>query len=407
MGMLEKIFGRREQPTGLKTAKTFKLLEGYTPAFTTWRGSIYESELIRASLDAWGRHAAKLKPNVKGKAMPELQNRLRVRPNSFQEWTKFLYQTAAVLGVRNTSFLVKTRNSSDDTPNGIINIIPEAWELLEYQGEPWIRFQLSGNRRRAEKLSDTGILTRFQYKNELFGEDNEALKPVLDLIGMQRQGIAEGIKNGASYRFSAQSDNWASDEDLASEMERFNKFTFGNRKSAGGILLFPNTYANIQQLKQEAYKVDPEQEKLIRDNVFDYFAVNEDILQNKAFGDKWLAFYEGFVEWFAIQLGEVISGMLYSDRERSAYDNQVFFSSNRLQYMSNADKLNAVTQLGDRGLATRNELREILNMEPLPESLGNQIPARGEYYDVTNPPARKTGNAEEQNGGNENAGKNK
>ena len=103
------------------------------------------------------------------------------------------------------------------------------------------------------------------------------------------------------------------------------------------------------------------------------------------------------MEWFAIQLGEVCSGMNYTERERAAYDNQIFFTSNRLQYMSNADKLSAVTQLGDRGLATRNELREILNLEPLPEEIGNQIPARGEYYDVTNPPDNKTG-------GNDNAG---
>ena len=75
MGMLEKIFGRREQPAGLKNAQIFKLLEGYTPAFTTWRGSIYESELIRAALDAWGRHAAKLKPNLRGSAEAELQKR--------------------------------------------------------------------------------------------------------------------------------------------------------------------------------------------------------------------------------------------------------------------------------------------------------------------------------------------
>ncbi len=61
--------------------------------------------------------------------------------------------------------------------------------------------------------------------------------------------------------------------------------------------------------------------------------------------------------------------------------------------MSNSDKLNAVSQLADRGLATRNELREILNMEPLPEEIGNQIPARGEYYDVTdnNQPAGDPG----------------
>ena len=404
MGMLEKIFGRKEQPAALKAASLFRLLEGYTPVFTTWSGSVYESELIRGSLDAWGRHAAKLKPNMKGSAMRELQNRMRVKPNPYQEWSKFLYQTATVLGVRNNVFLVKTRNE-DESPNGIINIVPESWELVEYEMEPWVRFFLSDGKRRAEKLSDIGIMTRFQYKNELFGESNEAMNPLLDLISIQRQGVKEGVKNGASYRFSAQSDNWASDEDLSQEMERFNKFTFGNKKSSGGIILFPNTYTNVQQLKADGYKVDPEQEKLIRSNVFDYFAVNEDLLQNKAFGDAWLAFYEGFVEWFAIQLSECCSGMLFTDRERVAYKNEVFFSSNRLQYMSNADKLNAVTQLGDRGLATRNELREILNLPPLPEPIGSQIPTRGEYYDAANPPEKKTGD-QEKNGGTNNAGEN-
>ena len=400
MGMFERIFGRREQPAALRNAQIFKMMEGYTPAWTTWRGSIYESELIRASLDAWGRHAGKLKVNMKGSAMPTLQSRLKVRPNAFQEWSKFQYQTATILGVRNNAFLVKTR-AEDDTPTGIINIIPERWELVEYQDEPWIRFILPNNKRRAERLAEVGILTRMQYKSELFGESNEAMKPVLDLITMQRQGITEGIKNGNSYRFWAKSDNWADDEDLGEEMERYNKFTFGNKKTAGGVLLFPNTYDDIHEMKPGGYTVDKEQQEHIKSNVFDYFGVNEDILQNKAFGDAWLAFYEGFVEWFSIQLGEVISGMIYSERERAAYDNQVYFTSNRLQYMSNADKLNAVTQLGDRGLATRNELREILNLEPLPENLGNQIPARGEYYDVTNPPEGKTGG---ENGGNDNAG---
>ena len=397
MGMLERIFGRKEQPAALKNAQTFKLLEGYTPAFTTWKGSVFESELIRAALDAWGRHAAKLKVNIRGSAQKELQNRMKVRPNAFQEWSKFQYQTAVILGARNNSFLVKTRNP-DGTPNGVINVIPESWELVEYLGEPYIRFTLQQGRKRAERLSEVGILTRYQYRNELFGAGNEALMPVLDLISIQRQGIQEGIKNGASYRFSAQSDNWASDEDLASEMERFNKFTFGNKKSAGGVLLFPNTYTNVQQLKQDGYEVKADQENLIKNNVFDYFAVNEDILQSKAVGDAWLAFYESFVEWFAIQLGEVMSGMFYTDRERAAYDNQIFFTSNRLQYMSNSDKLNAVTQLGDRGLATRNELREILNLEPLPAPYGDQIPARGEYYDVTNPPEDKRP-AEDEDGG--------
>ena len=41
-----------------------------------------------------------------------------------------------------------------------------------------------------------------------------------------------------------------------------------------------------------------------------------------------------------------------------------------------------VTQTADRGLMTINELREILNLAPLPEPLGSRIPARGEYYAI-------------------------
>ena len=381
MGVFEKIFGRKEQPAALKNAQIFRMLEGYTPAWTTWRGCVYESELIRASLDAWGRHAAKLNPNIMGAAMPDLQKRMNVKPNQFNEWSQFLYQTATVLGVRNNDFIVKTR-AEDGTPTGIINIVPESWELVEYEGEPWIRFYLSNNKRRAERLAEVGILTRFQYKSELFGENNEALKPVMDLITIQRQGITEGIKNGNSYRFYAKSDNWASDEDIGEEMERFNQFTFGNKKAAGGVLLFPNTYDDIHEMSAKGYTVDKEQQEHIKSNVFDYFGVNEEILQNKAYGDAWLAFYEGFVEWFAIQLSQVISGMMFTDRERIGYGNQVFFSSNRIQYMSNKDKLEFVKSMGDRGMITKNEAREVFNLPPLPEPLGSQILARGEYYDI-------------------------
>ena len=390
MGMIEKIFGKREQPQALKNAKLFRMLEGYTPEWTTFNGSIYEADLIRASLDAWGRNAAKLKPVIKGSALPELTKRLKVKPNRFNEWSQFLYQTATVLGVRNNAFLVKTR-ADDGTQTGVINLVPESWELIEYDDEPWIRFILSNNKRRAERLAEVGILTRFQYKSELFGENNEAMRPVLDLISIQRQGITEGIKNGNSYRFWAKSDNWASDEDLGEEMERYNKFTFGNRKTAGGVLLFPNTYDDVHEMKPGGYTVDKEQQAAIRTNVFDYFGTNEDVLQNKADSNSWLAFYEGFTEWFAVQLSEVMSGMNYTDRERMNYGNEIFFSSNRLQYMSNSDKLAFVNGLGDRGMITKNEAREVFNLPPLPEPYGSQVLARGEYYDVTNPPKDKTG----------------
>ena len=387
LGLMEKLFGKKEQPAALKAHHTFQLLDGYTPAFHTWNGSIFESDLIRAALDAHGRHAAKLQFNIDGSAKPNLQNRLRIQPNPYQTWSQFQYRTAVILYAKNTAFLVPTRGEYGEA-NGVTGILPDRWELVEYNGTPYIRFTLPNNRRLACSLYETGIITRYQYKSDLFGESNDAMKATLDLIEMQRQGIIEGVKNSATYRWSAQADNFARDEDLANEMDRFNKFTFQNKKTGGGLVLFPSTYTNVQQVKQDAYRVDPDQQKLIKDNVFDFFAVNEDIIQNKAFGDEWLAFYEGAVEWFAIQLSDVMTRMFFNERERQ-YGNRIFFTSNRLQYMSNADKMNAISQMADRGLMTRNELRDILNLAPLPEPYGSQIPARGEYYDITNPPDDK------------------
>ena len=57
-------------------------------------------------------------------------------------------------------------------------------------------------------------------------------------------------------------------------------------------------------------------------------------------------------------------------------------TSNRMQYMTNKDKLEVSAEMADRGLMTRNEIREIWNLTPLPDEIGDQLPIRGEYYNV-------------------------
>lgn len=378
-GIFESIFGRKQGGAAQNAREQFRLLDGYTPVFRTWQGSVYESELIRAAIDAHGRHAAKLAPVIQGTAKPSLRSRLENEPNEFQTWPQFLYRTATILYARNTAFIVPVIGDYGET-NGIITIAPESWELVEYQGEPWIRFFFDGNRkRRAVELWRVGILTRYQYRSDLFGDDNEALKSTLDLIAIQRQGVQEAIRNGASFRFMAVSSNWTKDEDLAKERKRFDRENFTG--GSGGVLLFPNTYKDVKQINSNAYNVDAAQIKLITENINNYYGVNEAILQNKAVGDEWLAFYEGAVEWFAINLSDSITRMLYSERERTV-GNKITFTSNRLQYMSNSDKLNVAEKMADRGLMTRNEIREIFNLPPLPDPIGNQLPVRGEYYNV-------------------------
>ena len=117
--------------------------------------------------------------------------------------------------------------------------------------------------------------------------------------------------------------------------------------------------------------------KVIRENVFEYFGVNEDVLQNKAYGDRWSAFYEGAIEPFAIQFSEVMTKMLFTFREQSQ-GNAVMATANRLQYLSNSEKLNVSSQMLDRGIMSINDVRDIWNLPPVEG--GDTRIIRGEYW---------------------------
>ena len=103
------------------------------------------------------------------------------------------------------------------------------------------------------------------------------------------------------------------------------------------------------------------------------------MLQNKAYGDKWNAFYEGAIEPFAIQFSDVSNKMIFTERERAS-GSFLMATANRLQYMSNTEKLNVSSQMADRGIMNRDEIREIWNLPPLPNGQGQAYTIRGEYY---------------------------
>lgn len=382
MGLFEKIFGTKAAP---EAVSTFKLLNGYVPVFHNWNGSIYESELVRAAIDAKSRHRSKLNLTIQGSAKPALQNKLKAGPNPWQTWSQFLYRLSTVLEVRNNAFIIPLTDRYGDM-YGFSVICPYAWELVTV-GEkniPWIRFEFDDYRKKAAMpLEDVGIMTKHQYRSDMFGENNGALSETMQLLNIQRQGIEEYAKNSSSFRFMARLTNFTKPDDLSKERQRFDIENF-QQNNGGGILLFPNTYSDIKQISQQSYSVDANQLKMINTSVQNYFGVSEKVLQNAAYGDEFSAFYEGEIETFAIQLSEVLTRMMFTERERS-FGAEVFFTANRLQYMTNADKLAVSSDLVDRGILSINEAREIWQLPPVEG--GDARVIRGEYY----PAAEKIG----------------
>ena len=380
MGLFDLIFKNRPKEPDPRYEGYFKMLNGYTPRFTSFAGEIYEMEQIRDAINARATHVSKLNVEVLGEARPRLRNKMKHAPNQLQTWSQFMYRLSTILDVQNTAFITPIYDEYGE-PSGIFAPLPERCEIVQFRDVPYLRYKFQDGRKAAVELDYCGIMTKFQYKNDFMGEKNKPLKPTIDLIDIQEQGIKEGVKSAATYRFMAQLDNFSKDTDIVKERQRFSEENFSKDVKAGGLLLFPFNYKDIKQLDVKPWVVDAEQMKLINENVYNHFGVNEKILQNKAYGDEWAAFYEGAIEPFAIQFSEVMTKMLFTLREQSN-GNEVIATANRLQYLSNQDKLNVSAQMADRGLMTRNEIRQIWNLAPLPEPIGSQLPIRGEYYNV-------------------------
>lgn len=384
MSIIDTILGRtKEEAIKVREAgKTFEIVTAYKPVYSTWQGKIYESELVRAAIDARARHISKLSVTFNGSGAVTFTNKLKYRPNKWSTWSGFLYRVSTILDVANNVVIVPIY---DDDLNrvGIWPLLPKEVKIVEYKKELYLVYLFGDRRTKAAcRLEECVILNRFQFESAFWGENNDALEPTMDLVHMQKQGIKEAIKTTGFYSFIAQADNFSLGKDLESSQVNFTERNFGKNAKGGKVLLFPHEYKNVQQIKPETYNVDTKQAEYIRENVFNYFAVSENIIQNKWTGDEGVSFYEGFVEPWSIRFSEEMTYFVYSERE-IANGSRVFAGTNRIQYMSMSDKRSILEVAGDRGFLRVNEAREILNLPPLTEEEGgDKVFIRGEYYTI-------------------------
>ena len=373
MGLFDWLFPK-EEPVKLKNTEQFKLLTAYEPIFHDHIGSVYESALVRSAIEAKARHISKLKVELQGEAQPNLKAKMKHKPNDWMTYPQFLARCSTILDCTNNLFIVPVQNEYLETI-GFFPVLPDKVKLIEDKNKKlWLRYTFRNNQSGIVEFDRCAYLNKHQYKSDFFGDNNHALDNTMDLISIQDQGIKEAVKNSASYRFMARVSNFTSPDDLAEERQRFSRENLSGEN--GGLLLFPNTYTDIRQIEANPYNVDTAQMELIQKNVYDYFGVNENIIQGKATSDELDAFFNSAIEPFAIALSEALSRAIYTERERS-FGNHVYVNANRLQYMSQTAKVQVARDLGDRGILTINEIRELFNYSPLPN--GDVAYIRGEY----------------------------
>lgn len=376
------LFQRKEKRKAQQLlTQQFRLLNGYNASFTTFAGGLYEMDLIRASVESIATQCSKLNPVVSGsKKHQELEKMLQYSPNYLMTTQQFILRLITILKCENNAFIIPIYN--DMTCEKIVGLYPvcaSGSTIVTDNGIEYLVYYI-GTERRAIEYERVGHLRNHYYTREYYGESNNAIRPTLELMHTQNEGIIEGIKKSANIRFLAKLSNVLIAEDLKKEKQRLEEDNL-SASNNGGVLIFDNKYSEIKEINSTPFIVDEKQADLIRKNVFNYFHISEEIIQNKANEDQWNSFYEGCIEPIAVQLSQVLTKMFFTPQEIKR-GVSIVMESNKLQFASNKTKLEVSSQMFDRGILSINQIMDIWNL-PHVEN-GDIRYIRKEYTEISN-----------------------
>lgn len=363
MGLFEKFF-KKEKESKLFT--NFRLLNNFNPIFYNYNGIAYESDVVRACINAIASNAAKLKAKHIRRTAEDIEHcydnieyLLTVKPNEFMNAYDMLYKVITHLYLKSNAFIYIKYEFGKVV--GLYPINYDSLKLLEApDGNLFAKFSFVGGKTVTLPYDELIHLRRFFNDNDIYGTRPEsALNPTLDLITTSNQGIINAIKSSANLRGLLKFTAMLKDEDLKKQRDNFLKDYF-NINNNGGVAAL-DSKADYIELKGESKIIDDKQMALISDNVYKFFNVNENIVKSKYNETEWDAFYESVIEPIAIQLSLEFTAKLFTKRERE-FGNEIIFEANRLQYASTQTKVNLVSTLIPLGLLTINEGREIFNL---------------------------------------------
>lgn len=342
-------------------------MSGSSAVFTPWSGDAYANDIYRGAVDAIARNAAKLKgshvikyqDHTKVDGDCKLNRLLQVQPNPYMSAYDMLYKMVTHYYLYNNAFAFLQK----DDRGQLMGIYPlkalNVDFLCDTSGQLYCRFLFANAKEVTLPYVDIIHLRRNFNDNDLLGDPNTALIPALELAHTQNEGIVNSIKSSANIRGILKFTQIMSPELLKQSKDAFiqDYLQIGNN---GGIAATDQKMEYVP-INVNPIAVDDKQIQAIKTKIYDYLGISENIVNSSYNEDQWAAFYESTIEPISLQISLEFTRKFFNDREQ-AFGNSILFESGRLQFSSNATKINLIAQLMPYGLLTTNQALEILNL---------------------------------------------
>lgn len=319
--------------------------------FSSFSGTAYGNAAFRAAVDAIGRHTAKLQAHSGDKQLEVLLNNA---PNAYMSGYDLLYKTAAAYFTHNNAFLLLSRDSTGRIA-AVYPITPQSVEFCPgADGAVYLECLFSDGRHVVFPYSDIVHLRRHFLTNDLLGDGNAPLFPLLDTAETLTQGIAASVKNGTSIRGVLKFTSLVNPTQVKAEKEQFVADYF-NPANSGGVAATDQRF-DFVPTNTAPYSIPQEQVEAVNRQIYDYLGVNGKIISGSYNENEFSAFYESVVEPFALQL---------SQEMKLKCGAEITFTAERMEFSSADTKIKLLHEAAPLGLMTVNEARHLLALPPV------------------------------------------
>lgn len=377
--LFEKIFGKEK--VNNQNFQYFNLLNSTSSSFIPFSGNAWEMDLVRSSIDAIARNIGKLKAvhnGTKAGRLSNLESLLQYKPNPFMEAYSFYYKIATNYYIKNNSFIYPDIDNQTGKIKAFYPISPDNMDLIEKEGIVFCRFRFRAGEIKICPYEEIIHLRRHFHDNDIYGSNNKPIIATLDTIDTLNQSMSNAAKLIAAIRGVLEITTANKDEDLKKKRDNFVKNNLNIDNNGSGIVV-TDTKQKYTPINEKTEPIPTSQLDYVKNSIYDYYGVNEKIIQNTYNEDEWNAFYEGTLEPLAIQMSQAFTNCIFTEKERG-FGNEIVFEANRLQYASNATKINVIKELTPIAMLNRDEGREIFNMGKVPN--GNKYLMSLNYVDI-------------------------
>lgn len=366
-GLFESIFGKNPGHTG-SGFPAFRLLSSYDSGFTPFNGQAWDIGTVRSAVDAWARNAAKIQPrhirrsDGRREGLEDSMTRiLKTRPNPYMTAYAFYYRVAAQFMVYNNAFILPVFDGGRLAALYPINA--QRVDLVEHMGGMYARLVFSTGSVYTVLYEQLIHLRRHYLDNDIFGDSNHPLIPTLETADAFNRNMSKFARLISIIRGVLEATSVTKAEDLNRRRDEFVRDNFRMENNESGIIITDNKY-KYTPINQKETPIPTGQLEFVRREIYDYFGVNEAIVQNKATPEEMDAFYRGQLAPFYMQLAQGLTNALFTERERG-FGHEILCELDRIQFETLDKRTEAAQFLTNIGALELDQVLDIFGFPPI------------------------------------------